>query len=44
MRGRILELWEQALAAQPWSHAPVWVHGDILPSNVLVDDGAAWPR
>jgi aminoglycoside phosphotransferase (APT) family kinase protein len=35
---RLIELWEHALAAEPWPHAPVWVHGDLLPSNVLVDD------
>jgi aminoglycoside phosphotransferase (APT) family kinase protein len=34
---RLLGIWDEALAAAPWPHAPVWVHGDILPSNVLVD-------
>ena len=37
---RLTDLWEHALAAAPWPHPPVWVHGDLLPSNVLVgDDG-----
>jgi len=35
---RLTDLWEKALAAEPWPHPPVWVHGDILPSNVLVDE------
>ena len=38
-RGRLTDLWEQALAAEPWPHPPVWVHGDILPGNVLIGDG-----
>ncbi|HEV2504310.1 MAG TPA: aminoglycoside phosphotransferase family protein [Mesorhizobium sp.] len=31
-------LWEEALATQ-WTHAPVWVHGDIAWGNLLVKDG-----
>ena len=31
--------WETALAAPDWSGAPVWFHGDLLPGNVLVEDG-----
>lgn len=38
---RMLHLWERALAAPPWSDPPVWVHDDLLPSNVLVDDAGA---
>jgi len=38
---RLLHLWERALAAPPWSDPPVWVHDDLLPSNVLVDDAGA---
>lgn len=30
-------LWDEALAVPPWRDPPVWVHGDLLPSNVLVD-------
>ncbi|CAA9244029.1 MAG: putative phosphotransferase [uncultured Acidimicrobiales bacterium] len=38
--GRAAEVWETALAAEPWSGEPVWVHGDLLPGNVLVVGGA----
>lgn len=31
--------WEEALQAAPFSGAPVWVHGDLLPGNILVKDG-----
>jgi aminoglycoside phosphotransferase (APT) family kinase protein len=29
-----------ALAVPPWSPAPVWLHGDVHPGNLLVRDGA----
>jgi aminoglycoside phosphotransferase (APT) family kinase protein len=32
------EVWEAALATS-WHHPPVWVHGDISPSNLLVQEG-----
>jgi aminoglycoside phosphotransferase (APT) family kinase protein len=32
------EVWEAALASK-WDHAPVWVHGDVAGSNILVRDG-----
>ncbi|MGW4358960.1 aminoglycoside phosphotransferase family protein [Streptomyces californicus] len=31
--------WKEALAAPPHTGRPVWVHGDLQPGNVLVDDG-----
>jgi aminoglycoside phosphotransferase (APT) family kinase protein len=31
--------WEQAVAAPEWADAPVWVHGDLHPANVVVSDG-----
>ncbi len=31
-------VWEAALAAT-WHDAPVWVHGDVAPSNLLVREG-----
>ena len=33
------KLWETALRSS-WNHPPVWVHGDLAPSNILVRDGA----
>jgi aminoglycoside phosphotransferase (APT) family kinase protein len=33
-----LRTWEAALA-RPWDAAPVWVHGDVTPSNLLLRDG-----
>lgn len=34
----VVEVWEAALASS-WNRAPVWVHGDVAPSNLLVADG-----
>lgn len=36
---RVLDVWETALAAPPWAGPPTWVHGDLLPGNVLLADG-----
>jgi aminoglycoside phosphotransferase (APT) family kinase protein len=36
---RAMNVWRSALDAQPWPGPPVWVHGDLLPGNVLVHDG-----
>ncbi|MEV0788892.1 aminoglycoside phosphotransferase family protein [Kribbella sp. NPDC050459] len=35
----IRAVWEDALAAPTWDRAPVWVHGDLHPANVVVADG-----
>jgi aminoglycoside phosphotransferase (APT) family kinase protein len=32
-----LSAWEAALAAPDWDGDPVWLHGDLLPANLLVD-------
>ncbi|MET1052548.1 MAG: aminoglycoside phosphotransferase family protein [Mycetocola sp.] len=32
-------LWDDALAQTPWTAAPLWVHGDLHPANLLVADG-----
>jgi aminoglycoside phosphotransferase (APT) family kinase protein len=32
-------VWDAALSAPPWEGSPVWVHGDLLPGNLLVDRG-----
>lgn len=33
------EVWEKAVAAPAWQGAPVWLHGDLHPANVIVRDG-----
>jgi aminoglycoside phosphotransferase (APT) family kinase protein len=33
------DVWEAALAST-WDRSPVWVHGDVVESNLLVADGA----
>jgi aminoglycoside phosphotransferase (APT) family kinase protein len=30
--------WHHALGAKPWSSAPVWLHGDLHPANILSRD------
>lgn len=34
-----LRSWQQSLAAPVWDGQEVWVHGDLLPGNLLVVDG-----
>jgi aminoglycoside phosphotransferase (APT) family kinase protein len=34
-----LRVWEDALSAPAWDGPEVWVHGDLLPGNLLVIDG-----
>ena len=34
-----LASWEESLDAAPWDGDEVWVHGDLLPGNLLVIDG-----
>ncbi|MDP9028043.1 MAG: aminoglycoside phosphotransferase family protein [Actinomycetota bacterium] len=36
---RLTAIWEDCLDAPSWTGDPVWAHGDLLPGNVLVDDG-----
>jgi aminoglycoside phosphotransferase (APT) family kinase protein len=31
--------WEAALRAPAWTRPPVWVHGDLAPGNLLLQDG-----
>jgi aminoglycoside phosphotransferase (APT) family kinase protein len=38
-RARVLEAWEDCLAAPDWSGDPVWIHGDLLAGNLLVRAG-----
>jgi aminoglycoside phosphotransferase (APT) family kinase protein len=35
----VLRTWEDATAAPVWDGEEVWVHGDLLPGNLLVVDG-----
>lgn len=36
---RALRCWQASLGAAAWSGAEVWVHGDLLPGNLLVERG-----
>ncbi|WP_426564602.1 aminoglycoside phosphotransferase family protein [Angustibacter sp. McL0619] len=36
---RTVRVWDEALAAPPWSGPPVWLHADLLPGNLLVRQG-----
>ena len=38
-QARIRQQWSQALTLPRWSRAPVWVHGDLHPANLLVVRG-----
>jgi len=29
------DAWRDALAAEPWNRAPVWIHGDLHPGNLV---------
>jgi len=37
---RLREIWADAVAAPDWDRAPVWVHGDLHPANVVTANGA----
>lgn len=32
-------IWNESLAAKPWQEAPVWIHGDLHPGNILAKNG-----
>jgi aminoglycoside phosphotransferase (APT) family kinase protein len=34
-----MKIWRSALEAAPWQGPPLWLHGDLHPANVLVNDG-----
>ena len=36
---RAKAVWENAVDVGEWSEDPVWVHGDLLPGNILVSKG-----
>jgi aminoglycoside phosphotransferase (APT) family kinase protein len=35
----VTDEWERALELPDWDRPPVWLHGDLLPSNLLARDG-----
>jgi len=35
----VLPVWESALSAPVYDGPPLWLHGDLHPANILVDDG-----
>jgi aminoglycoside phosphotransferase (APT) family kinase protein len=35
----VTRAWEVALRAPDWRRPPVWIHGDLIPGNMLVDQG-----
>ncbi|MGW4291479.1 aminoglycoside phosphotransferase family protein [Micromonospora chersina] len=37
--GAVLRAWQESLDAPAWDGPGVWVHGDLLPGNLLVVDG-----
>ena len=38
-RDAVLRVWDAALAAPGYDGPPVWLHGDLHPANILVNDG-----
>ncbi|THA51451.1 aminoglycoside phosphotransferase family protein [Streptomyces sp. A1136] len=35
----VTAVWEEALRAPSWDGPPVWLHADLMPGNLLVEDG-----
>ena len=35
----VTEAWEEALQTPAWHGSPVWIHGDLQPGNLLVQQG-----
>lgn len=33
------QIWERVLKAPKWTKPPVWIHGDLSPGNLLLQDG-----
>ncbi len=38
-RQAVAAAWADGLAAPTWGAAPLWLHGDLHPANLLVDEG-----
>ena len=37
--GLATRIWDSALEVPYWDQSPVWVHGDLMPGNVLIQNG-----
>jgi aminoglycoside phosphotransferase (APT) family kinase protein len=37
--GAVTSIWDAALRAPEWQEAPAWLHGDLMPGNLLFLDG-----
>jgi aminoglycoside phosphotransferase (APT) family kinase protein len=37
--GAAAAVWRAALDAPAWTKAPVWIHGDLIPGNLLLEQG-----
>ena len=35
----VLRIWRTAVDAPPWSHEPLWIHGDLHPANIIFRGG-----
>jgi aminoglycoside phosphotransferase (APT) family kinase protein len=35
----VLSLWEHVVSTPSWSGPPMWIHGDLHPGNLLINDG-----
>jgi len=38
-RKQALDAWQVIVSLPQWEHPPVWAHGDLLPGNLLVENG-----
>ena len=38
-RDAALRAWQSAVSTPPWTARPRWLHGDLHPANILVDNG-----
>src|SRR5207253_4442943 len=36
---RTLALWRELVETPVWTGPPMWIHGDLHPANLLVEDG-----
>lgn len=37
--GTVRDVWDAAVTTPVWDRAPVWVHGDLMPGNLIVTHG-----